>query len=97
MPNVFANDVSVMLKVVNNSISYATFKKGESIGQAESAELVHNNAEHFDISKTTQTGAEQTGIEIQKLPEHLEKIYLDNLLDLSEKDKLQSKELFTKY
>ena len=62
--NVFGNGISVILKVVNDSDSYVTFKKGKSIGHAESAELVHNNAEHFDISKTTQSGAEQAGTAI---------------------------------
>ena len=50
MSNVFGNDVSGMLKVVNDSNSYVPFKKGKSIGQAKSAELAHNNTEHFDIS-----------------------------------------------
>ena len=95
MSNVFGNSVSVILKVVNDSDSYVTFKKGKSIGHAESAELVHNNVEHFDISKTTQSGAEQACTAIQNLPKHLEQMYSDNISNLSEKEKLQFKELIT--
>ena len=95
--NVFGNGVSVILKDVNDSNSYVTFKKGECIGHAESAELVHNNAEHLDISKTTQSGAEQAGTAIRNLPKYLEQMYSDNISNLSEKEKLQFKELITEY
>ena len=95
--NVFCNVVSVILKVVNDSNSYVTFKKGKSIGHAESAELVHNNAEHLDISITTQSGAEQAGTAIRNLPKHLEQMYSDNISNLLEKEKLQFKELITEY
>ena len=59
--NVFCNGVSVILKVVNDSNSYVTFKKGKSIGHAEPAE-------HLDISITTHSGAEQAGTAVRNLP-----------------------------
>ena len=95
--NVFCNGVSVILIVVNDSNGYVTFKKGKSIGHAESAELVHNNAEHLDINITTQSGAEQAGTAIRNLPKHLEQMYSDNISNLLEKEKLQFKELITEY
>ena len=71
-------------------------RKG-SLLDMQSAELVHNNAENFDISKRTQSGAQQAGTAIQNLPKHLEQMYSDNISNLSEKEKLQFKELFTEY
>ena len=71
-------------------------RKGSQLDM-QSAEIVHNNAEHFDISKTTQSGAEQAGTAIRNLPKHLEQMYSDNISNLSEKEKLQFKKLITEY
>ena len=95
--NVYVNGSSVVLKVINDSDSFVTFKKGKSIGHAESAELVIENPEHSTVNSATQNGAQHSNPVTKDLPEHLKQMYSDNNSDLSAKEKLQFKELLCEY
>ena len=85
--NIYGNGTSVISRVINDSDSFVTFKKGKSIGYAESAELVTEFTVHSHINQATQNGAKQEDPVAQDLPEHLQQMYKDNISDLSANEK----------
>ena len=95
--NVYGCGSSVVLKVINDSDSFVTLKKGKSIGHAEPAELAFPDTEHSTVNSATQKGAKHSNPATQNLPEHLQQMYADNISDLSDNEKLQFKELLIEY
>ena len=92
--NVYGTGISVNMKVINDSDSYVTFRKGRSVGHAELAELVPDHAEYSNINQARQGGAKQSVNANQDLPEHLQQMFRDNVSNLSETEKLQFKDDF---
>ncbi|MCG7878514.1 MAG: hypothetical protein N0C90_19610, partial [Candidatus Thiodiazotropha endolucinida] len=88
--NVFGNDITVTLKVVNDSNSFVTFKKGKSIGQAESAELVQDS-EYFTVARSEQVqdAGDQEDPDVQQLPQHLQSMYDKSISGLSVHQKME--------
>ena len=75
--NIYGNNISVTLKVVNDSDTFVTFKKGNSIGHAESADLVLLSNDHCSVAQASgqaHEGTEQENLRAQDMPEHLTKI-----------------------
>ena len=89
----FGHGSSVCMKVINESDKYVTFKKGSLIGHAESADLVPDAMVNCDINRC----AEQNVNEAQELPEHLKKMYEDNISELSSEEKQQFKNLLIEF
>ena len=63
----------------------------------ESAELVTEYTEHSDINRASQNGTKLNDPASQDLPEHLQRMYEDNISDLLVSEKLQFKELLLEY
>ena len=95
--NVYGTGTSVTMKVINDSDTFVTFKKGKSIGHAEPAERVVVQPEYNTINQAKHTGTNQTETATQDLPAHLKQMFDDNISNLSESEKLQFKELLIEY
>ena len=96
----FGHGSSVCMKVINESDKYVTFKKGSLIGHAESADLVPDAIVNCEINRCAtqpQGFAEQNVNEAQELPEHLKKMYEDNISELSSEEKQQFKNLLIEF
>ena len=94
LANVYDTGTSVNRKVINDSDSHITFKKGKSVGHAESAELVTDHAEYSNINQAKHSGASQSFNATQDLPENLQQMFQDNVSNLSEIEKSHSKNFF---
>ncbi|MCG8044069.1 MAG: hypothetical protein JAY66_00010, partial [Candidatus Thiodiazotropha taylori] len=96
--NVFGNGITVTLKVVNDSNSFVTFKKGKSIGQAESAELVQDS-EYFTVARSEQVqdAGDQEDPDVQQLPQHLQSMYDKSISGLSVHQKMEFKQFLCEF
>ena len=86
------------LKVVNDSQSFITFRKGKPVGYAESAETYLEPREKFDINKSESREAGcQAGMATCELPPHLQEMYEKNSSELSSDDKFKFKTLLYEF
>ena len=87
---------NITLKVVNNSESFITFRKGKPLGHAESVESYLEPREKFNINKSSsQETANQTETMAHDLPNHLQEMYEKNNSDLSADEKVKFKQLLS--
>ena len=97
--NIYGDNISVILKVVNDSDTFVTFKKGKSIGHAESADLVLPSNDHCSVAQASGQAHEETeqDLRAQDMPEHLKQMYKDNISDLSANEKEKFKQVLIDY
>ena len=90
---------SMTVEVVNDSNSYMTFKKGKSVGHAEPADTLPNEAPSFSVFKTNteQQEASDHATMGAQLPNHLKDMYKDNISELSDEHKLQFRKLLLEF
>ena len=65
--NIYGNNTSVILKVVNDSDTFITFKKGKSIGHAESADLVLPSNDHCSFAQASGQAHEETEQDLREI------------------------------
>ena len=96
----------ITLKVINDSDKYLTYKKGKTIGHAESAVSVADPEKVNILKCATDTAHEEQQSQqpnecsderVQGIPTHLQQMYLDNISKLSEDQKTKFKTLLSKY
>ena len=105
---VYGEGQHVTLKVINDSDFFVTYKKGKKIGHAEYATPVPEIDEI--ISPEDPVGPElahayqahqaqdlQTERDHEEIPSHLQKMYSDNISELSENQKFKFKKLITEF
>ena len=88
------------LKVVNDSNSFITFKKGKVTGHAEPITYVYqSNKDYCSVSSVSVQAqeAQQKDTFAQDLPDHLKSMYKDNISGLSDHQKLQFKDLISEF
>ena len=84
---------NITLKVVNDSESFITFRKGKPLGHAESVE---SYLEKLNINKSSsQETANQTETMAHDLPNHLQEMYEKNSSDLSADEKVKFRRLLS--
>ena len=89
---------NITLKVVNDSESFITFRKGKPLGHAESVESYLEHREKFNINKSSsQETANQTETMAHDLPNHLQEMYEKNSSDLSADEKVKFKQLLSEF
>ena len=86
------------LKVVNDSQSFITFRRGKPIGHAESVDTYLEPREKFDINKSSsqETGCQAEGM-AQELPPHLQEMYDKNISELSKDEQIKFKSLLYEF
>ena len=83
---------NITLKVVNDSESFITFRKGKPLGHAESVESYLKPREKFNINKYN---SQEKGT--HDLPNHLQEMYEKNSSDLSADEKVKFKQLRSEF
>ena len=87
------------LKVVNDSQSFITFRRGKPICHAESVDTYLKPRKKFDINKSQilqETGCQAEGM-AQELPPHLQKMYDKNISELSKDEQIKFKSLLYEF
>ncbi|MEW8187006.1 MAG: reverse transcriptase domain-containing protein, partial [Candidatus Thiodiazotropha endolucinida] len=99
--HIYGQGSHVTLEVINDSNSYITFRKGKSIGHAESAAVVTDEIRNCNIFKTNvqliQEPEDHKDSGINELPDHLKNMYESNISELSTNEKLKFKNLLSEF
>ena len=105
MSRVYGEQKSFIVKVVNDSNFFVTFKKGKKIGHAEAA--IQISPEQAQVLQSSNLGPRerpqsqeahvQTDKEDTDMPAHLKQMYLDNNSELSDEQKFKFKNFISEF
>ncbi len=93
--SVYGEGESLILKVVNDSDTFVTFRKGKIVGNAESADLVGGGT-GTEVYSDNQNTVEPNTVQ-PDLPDHLVDMYEKACVDLSDHECAQFKRLLSEF